>query len=67
MGQLNVRIPDDLEEKLRYIAARKFGFRKGALKRAVIEALREWVENNSHILVEGGRESVKGRYEGDNI
>ena len=57
MGQLNVRIPDELEEKLRFIAAKKFGFKKGAIKRAVIEALEEWVRNNSHMLSEGGKRS----------
>lgn len=46
MGQLNVRIPDELEEKIRRIAAKKFGFKKGFLSKAVIEALKEWVERN---------------------
>ena len=57
MGQLNVRIPDELEEKLRFIAAKKFGFKKGSIKRAVIEALEEWVKNNSHMLPEGEKGS----------
>ncbi len=46
MGQINVRIPDDLEEKVRQLAAKKFGFRKGALTKAVVEALKIWVELN---------------------
>lgn len=46
MGQLNLRISDELEEKLRNLAVRKFGARKGFLRKAVEEALREWVERN---------------------
>jgi len=57
MGQLNVKIPDELEEKLRFIAAKKFGFKKGSIKRAVIEAPAEWVINNSHMLSEGEKSS----------
>ncbi len=50
MGQLNINIPDELEEKLRYIAAKKFGFKKGALKKAVIEAISKWIEDNNQFL-----------------
>jgi len=57
LGQLNVKIPDELEEKLRSIAAKKFGFKKGSMKQAVIEALEEWVRNNSHMLLEGEKSS----------
>lgn len=46
MGQLNLKIPDELEEKLRNTAVRKFGARKGFLRRAVEEAIREWLERN---------------------
>ncbi len=47
MGQLNVNIPDELEEKLRMMAAKKFGFKKGSLKKAIVEALEEWIKQNS--------------------
>jgi len=47
MGQLNIKIPDELEEKLRITAAKKFGFKKGALKKAIIEAIEEWINRNS--------------------
>jgi len=46
MGQLNIKIPDDLEEKVRLIASRKFGLRKGYLTKAITEALEEWVKKN---------------------
>lgn len=46
MGIVNVNLPDDLEEKLRIIAAKKFGLKKGFLKKAIIEAIEEWVDKN---------------------
>jgi len=46
MGQINVKIPDELEEKVRQIAAKKFGLRKGSLTKAIVEALKLWVEIN---------------------
>ena len=46
MGYINIRIPDELDEKIRQIAARKYGFRKGSLKKAIIEALEEWIRKN---------------------
>lgn len=49
MAQLNVIIPDELDEKFRKLAAKKFGLRKGFLSKAVIEALEEWVEKNGGV------------------
>ena len=47
MGQLNLRIPNDLEEKLRNLAVKKFGARKGFLTKSIVGALEEWVKKNS--------------------
>jgi predicted DNA-binding protein len=47
MGHLNLRIPDELEEKLRELAVKKFGARKGFLTKSIVEALEEWVRKNS--------------------
>lgn len=41
MSHLDAGVPDDLEEELRYIVAKRFVFKKEAIKRAVIEALRD--------------------------
>lgn len=46
MGYINVKIPDELEDKIRRLAARKYGFKKGFLKKAIVDALEEWVKNN---------------------
>jgi len=50
LGHINVRIPDELEEKVRLIASRKFGLRKGFLTKAIVEALEEWIKRNEDIL-----------------
>jgi hypothetical protein len=43
MGRICVDIPDELEKKLRFKAIERFGGRKGALSRAVEEAVKAWV------------------------
>jgi hypothetical protein len=43
MPQLNVNIPEDLNEKVRMKAGKKYGAQKTAITMAVIEALNEWV------------------------
>lgn len=46
MGQLNVEIPDELDEKFKRVVAKKFGLRKGSLKKAIEEAIMEWIKRN---------------------
>jgi hypothetical protein len=46
MGQLNLKIDDELEREFRKVAAERFEARKGFLKKAVEEALWEWVKKN---------------------
>jgi len=46
MGQLNLKVDDELERKFRKVAAERFEARKGFLKKAVEEALSEWVRRN---------------------
>lgn len=47
MGQINLRISDELEYEFRQLAAKKFGARKGFLTNAFVEALGDWVKKNS--------------------
>ena len=49
VGQLNLRIPDELEKKLRETAVKKFGAKKGFLMNAIVEAVEEWVKKNSQV------------------
>lgn len=45
MGRVQTSIPDDLEKKLRMEAAKKFEWKKGALQKALIEALNLWLSH----------------------
>jgi predicted transcriptional regulator len=47
MGQINLKIDDKLERRFRKIAAEKFEARKGFLKKAIEEAIRDWIFKNS--------------------
>ena len=44
MGKITASIPDDLEDRLREIAIKKFGPKRGYLQKALIEAIRLWIE-----------------------
>lgn len=46
MGQLNLKVDDELEKEFRKVAAERFEARKGFLKKAIEEALWEWVKKN---------------------
>jgi hypothetical protein len=43
MPQLNVNIPNELNEKVRMKAGRIYGAQKTAITSAVVEALNDWV------------------------
>ena len=45
---MNVPIDPKLEKDFRIVAGAKFGFKKGALGKAVNEALQDWVEKNAN-------------------
>jgi len=53
MGQINLKIDDELEKKFRKMAVEKFEAKKGFLKKAIEEAVRDWIHKNS-----GGAENV---------
>jgi len=44
MGKITVEIDDELEKQLRHLIIDVYGTRKGALKIAVEEALKMWIE-----------------------
>ncbi len=45
MGTLTVRISDDIERALRRRAAQLYGAKKGALSRAIEEAIKVWISS----------------------
>ena len=64
MGTLTVRISDEVEEALRRRAAQLYGAARGALSRAVEEAIRMWL-SSGHAGERGGR--VFRAYRGDRL
>ena len=53
---LRVNVNEELENRFREAAMRKFGFTKGALSQAAEEAIRLWLASTS-----------RGRFEGDPV
>jgi len=49
MGRIDVVIPDDLESSLRVKTAREYGGQKGALGKAVTEAIRFWLKQKESL------------------
>lgn len=47
MGRVQTSIPEDLEKKLRMEAARRFEWKKGALKKALTEAINLWISQET--------------------
>lgn len=43
MGKITVDIDDDLETKLRNTIFERFGYKKGNLKKALEEAMQDWI------------------------
>jgi tryptophan synthase beta subunit len=46
MGKINLEVDDLLEREFRNAAVKKFEARKGFLKKAIEEAMSDWVKNN---------------------
>ena len=68
---LKLEFENELEQRCRELAMRKFGFTKGALKKASKEAIKDWIkEQNSTLpkvknpikLIEGTLSHLKGKY-----
>jgi hypothetical protein len=47
MGKISVVLPNDLEERVRQKAIKDFGIKKGYLSKAVVSALKSWLEKSS--------------------
>lgn len=50
MGRVQTSIPEDLEKRLRMEAARRFEWRKGALKKALVEAIDLWLSQEPEMV-----------------
>lgn len=47
MSQINTRISAELLEKFRHVVFLRHGLRKGDMKRAIEEAIKDYVKKNS--------------------
>ena len=68
---LKLEFENQLEQKFRELAMRKFGFSKGALKKASHEAIKKWIKEESNQLqkvkdpirlIDGVLSHLKGKY-----
>ena len=44
MGRLDVEVEDALEKRLRLAVIKRYGGRKGDLKKAVVDAIEKWLK-----------------------
>jgi hypothetical protein len=44
MGRIDIILDDKFEEKFRQEVARRLGFKKGNITKAVEDALRDWIK-----------------------
>ncbi|HLC53973.1 MAG TPA: hypothetical protein VJK03_05510 [Candidatus Nanoarchaeia archaeon] len=42
MGELKVKLPDEVERAFRIAAMKRFGYQKGSMSEAATEAIKEW-------------------------
>lgn len=47
MGRITVNLPDELEKMLRHRVIQKYGSKRGALSKAVVEAVKLWLKQKS--------------------
>ncbi len=58
MGKINLEIDDSLEREFRMAAVQKFEARKGFLKKAIEEAIRDWLSKNEIRSAKGRKQSI---------
>jgi len=46
VSKITIVIPDDLENRFRIAATKKFGLKRGYVSEAGLEAIRLWLEKN---------------------
>ena len=68
---LKVEFRKEIEEKFRELAMRKFGYSKGSIKKASLEAITGWIKEQSPEmaksknpikLIEGSLSHLRGKY-----
>jgi len=46
LGEIRGVVKEELEQKFRVLAMKKFGYGKGSISKALEEAMHRWVESN---------------------
>ncbi len=47
MGNIFAKIPNDTDEEFRKVVSLKFGLKKGVIEKAILEAIKDWIEKNT--------------------
>ena len=50
MGSFHINLPDVLERDFEIVIVNKFGMKRGNKKKAIIEAIKNWIEINKEYL-----------------
>jgi hypothetical protein len=60
MGHLQGEVPDDIVEKFKKVAYKKFDYKRNAIKLALNEAVNEWLDKNivNNIAANGDRRDI---------
>ena len=56
---IRAKIDDELEQKFRELAMKRFGYSKGSLSRAVVEAIQKWTSEAERYEVTFGEDPVE--------
>jgi len=49
MGEIKIKVSDELEKKFREMAMKNFGYSKGSISQAAQKAIMDWVVSNIEI------------------
>ncbi len=61
MGEMKIKIPDELEKKFREMAMKSFGYSKGSISQAAQKAIVDWIMTYIEIEVkEDPIDSISG-------
>ncbi|MEK6926372.1 MAG: hypothetical protein AABW50_03785 [Nanoarchaeota archaeon] len=61
MGEIKIKIPDEVEKKFREIAMKSFGYGKGSISQAAHKAIADWIRDHVEFEIkEDPIESMSG-------
>jgi len=61
MGEIKIKISDEIERKFREMAMRNFGYSKGSISQAAQKAIADWIVTNIEIeIIDDPIKSISG-------